>query len=68
MYVKNRLLLLCTFASILASCASDRREIEKEMTIKVKPGAIDCFYETISSGDIIDLEYQVSYFCIKQWY
>ena len=35
------------------------KEIDKEMTVKVKPSSVDCFYQNLEVNDIIDIEYQV---------
>lgn len=32
---------------------------EKDITVSVGPGHIECFYESVKLGNIIDLEYQV---------
>uniref|UniRef100_A0AAG5D3K2 GOLD domain-containing protein n=1 Tax=Anopheles atroparvus TaxID=41427 RepID=A0AAG5D3K2_ANOAO len=33
--------------------------LQKEMTISVGPGKVDCFYEVAKAGQTIDIEYQV---------
>ncbi|KAK8740856.1 hypothetical protein OTU49_002731 [Cherax quadricarinatus] len=35
------------------------RDIEREMTIEVKPGTEECFYEMVKAGETLDVEYQV---------
>lgn len=35
------------------------REIDREMTVEVKAGSEECFYETVKAGETIDIEYQV---------
>jgi len=49
------------FLSVLAifTRLSHCREIDREMTIEVKAGAEECFYENVKSGETIDIEYQV---------
>ncbi|KAK7078266.1 hypothetical protein SK128_016597 [Halocaridina rubra] len=48
-------LVLSSFIFILGHC----RDIERELTVEVKPGAEECFYEMIKSGETVDIEYQV---------
>ena len=43
------------------------REIEREMTIEVGPGSEQCFYETIKSGETLDIEYQVRTILFSQF-
>lgn len=38
---------------------------EKEMTFTVDAGRNDCFYQTVRTGETIDLEYQVRYIIYK---
>uniref|UniRef100_A0A182M7X7 Separase n=1 Tax=Anopheles culicifacies TaxID=139723 RepID=A0A182M7X7_9DIPT len=33
--------------------------IQKEMTVSISPGNVDCFFETAKAGQTIDIEYQV---------
>ncbi|KAG7163213.1 transmembrane emp24 domain-containing protein 1-like [Homarus americanus] len=35
------------------------REIEREMTVEVKAGTEECFYEMVKAGETLDVEYQV---------
>lgn len=41
---------------------SHGRDIEREMTVEVKAGTEECFYEAIKGGETLDVEYQVSHF------
>lgn len=45
--------LLCLIS--LSHC----RDIEREMTVEVKAGTQECFYENVKAGETIDVEYQV---------
>ncbi|XP_042888202.1 transmembrane emp24 domain-containing protein 1-like [Penaeus japonicus] len=45
--------LLCLIS--LSRC----RDIEREMTVEVKAGTQECFYENVKAGETIDVEYQV---------
>lgn len=38
---------------------SNGRDIEREMTVEVKAGTEECFYEVIKGGETLDVEYQV---------
>lgn len=38
---------------------SHTRDIEREMTIAVKAGTEECFYELVKAGESLDVEYQV---------
>lgn len=38
-------------------CAN--RSIQREMTVKIEAGNIDCYYESVQKGHVIDIEYQV---------
>ncbi|XP_058118211.1 transmembrane emp24 domain-containing protein 5-like [Anopheles coustani] len=46
---------LCLCQQLLVPVAA----LQKEMTISVAPGKVDCFFEEAKAGQIIDIEYQV---------
>uniref|UniRef100_A0A182PZM1 Separase n=1 Tax=Anopheles farauti TaxID=69004 RepID=A0A182PZM1_9DIPT len=48
--------LLVVLLLQLPSCIS---ALQKEMTISVGPGKVDCFFEVAKAGQTIDIEYQV---------
>lgn len=35
------------------------RDIEREMTIEIRPGKEECFFQDVISGETLDIEYQV---------
>lgn len=48
-------LLLAIIQTVIANTV----QLQKELTIKIPPGAIDCFYEKAKTNQLIDIEYQV---------
>lgn len=46
--------------AVRPAAAGDAHLIEKEMTFTVDAGRNDCFYQTVRTGQTIDLEYQVT--------
>ncbi|XP_052868475.1 transmembrane emp24 domain-containing protein 5 [Anopheles cruzii] len=46
-------------ALIVAGLPMHLSALQKEITINVEPGRIDCFYEQAKAGQTIDIEYQV---------
>lgn len=59
-HVFGRLRLLYVF--VLVNCLIKANSVdifENELTIKVKPGTEECFYQKASLGQVLDLEYQV---------
>lgn len=53
----HRLIYLVLFT--LFFCLIQSRDIEREMTVEVKAGTEECFYELVKSGETLDIEYQV---------
>lgn len=49
------------FSSVLISFTSS----EKDITINVGPKSEECFYETLKSGQALDIDYQV---LVKKFY
>ncbi|XP_068213799.1 transmembrane emp24 domain-containing protein 1-like [Palaemon carinicauda] len=43
----------------LCFCISLCRDIDREMTIEVKAGTEECFYEFVKGGETLEIEYQV---------
>lgn len=39
--------------------------LEREMTIQVNAGSVECFYERVEENHIIDIEYQVNKISLK---
>lgn len=56
MFISKRVLMLLIL--IIGECYSWGKDLD--MTVKVKPGSAECFYETVRAGDELELEYQVS--------
>lgn len=54
---RNGLLILVII--IIFGHISYGRDIEREMTVEVKSGTEECFYEMVKSGETLDVEYQV---------
>lgn len=52
-------LVIHFFHLFLLFHSSHGRDIEREMTVEVKAGTQECFYETIKEGETLDIEYQV---------
>ncbi|KAK3880338.1 hypothetical protein Pcinc_015166 [Petrolisthes cinctipes] len=48
-------LIFCSLLTQKSQC----REIEREMTVEVKAGREECFYEMVKAGETLDVEYQV---------
>lgn len=49
------LVIITTFLAHASYC----RDIEREMTVEVKAGTEECFYELVKAGETLDVEYQV---------
>jgi len=47
------LLLILSFSFVIG------QEKERELTISVQPGAKECFYIEVHSGQTLDIDYQV---------
>ncbi|KAG0721919.1 Transmembrane emp24 domain-containing protein 1 [Chionoecetes opilio] len=56
---RTSFLVLQYFPFFLLIHSSCGRDIEREMTVEVKAGTEECFYETIKGGETLDVEYQV---------
>merc|ERR1719187_945255 len=50
-------LALFSFISCLCLCLG--RDIEREITVEIRPGTQECFYEAVKAGETLDIEYQV---------
>lgn len=58
----NRSTIILSIFTIFLLCmghVSAGRSIQRELTISVDAGTIECLYETIQNGQVIDIEYQV---------
>lgn len=55
--IKLSILLLCL--TFIQSIKSEAVYLQREITVRVAPGAIECFYEKAQKNQIIDFEYQV---------
>ena len=40
-------------------CVAHSRDIDREMTVEVKAGTEECFYELVKAGETLEIEYQV---------
>lgn len=56
----GRVLLSLFIFSFLLARESQCRDIEREITVEVKAGTEECFYEMVKAGETMDVEYQVS--------
>ncbi|XP_045116784.1 transmembrane emp24 domain-containing protein 1-like [Portunus trituberculatus] len=56
---RGTILVISIFPFFLLLQPSCGRDIEREMTVEVKAGTEECFYETIKAGETLDVEYQV---------
>lgn len=52
-------LVTLAFPFLLLLHPSCGRDVEREMTVEVKAGTEECFYEVIKAGETVDIEYQV---------
>lgn len=41
------------------------RATEEDLTIEVKPGGVECFWQSLKRPTITEIEYQVSYHSVK---
>lgn len=55
----DRISILIGFLLIAQHVSADAIHSQREITVRVEPGSIECFYEKVKPGQIIDFEYQV---------
>ena len=51
--------LFCVVATVAPGGMAAYKNAEREMTVEIGAGKEDCFYETLKSGETLDVEYQV---------
>lgn len=53
------ILSVFTIAILCMHHVNAGRSIQREMTVRIDAGTIECLYETVQNGQVIDIEYQV---------